>query len=247
MNESTPKFDSTSAHPPRNHHDATQVSRVPSANPPSSTELTGLKIKLHQSLRQYPDFPSPGVLFEDILPLFQNPSIHEDLITALELHIKQHFAPSMRPDIIVGLEARGFLFGPTVALRIGAGFVPVRKPDKLPGKVEEASFQKEYGKDLFQVQRDAIKPGQQVLIVDDVIATGMNGPSWHRKMHEHRLILLLGGSAQAAGSLVKKLGGILLGYVFILELEFLKGRDKLDAPVHTLLKSQEASLEAGQS
>ena len=119
----------------------------------------------------------------------------------------------------MGLEARGFLFGPSLALRLGAGFVPVRKRGKLPGAVEEAGFEKEYGQDFFQIQADAIKTGQQVLVVDDIIATG--------------------GSAAAAGSLVKKLGGILLGYVFILELDFLKGREKLDAPTFTLLSSQE--------
>jgi adenine phosphoribosyltransferase len=120
--------------------------------------------------------------------------------------------------VIVGLDARGFLFGPTLALRLGAGFVPVRKAGKLPGNVETAEFQKEYGTDTFAMQTDAISPGQKVLVVDDLIATG--------------------GSAAAAGTLVEKCGGILLGYIFIIELTFLKGRDKLNAPVYTLLESQ---------
>lgn len=119
----------------------------------------------------------------------------------------------------MGLEARGFLFGPSLALRLGAAFVPVRKKGKLPGPCETAGYQKEYGEDFFQMQSDGVKPGQKVLVVDDIIATG--------------------GSAAAAGSLVKKLGGTLIGYVFILELDFLKGRAKLDAPVYTLLSSQE--------
>jgi len=103
-------------------------------------------------------------------------------------------------------------------LRLGAGFVPVRKQGKLPGPTETAAYEKEYGHDYFQIQGDAIKPGQRVLVVDDIIATG--------------------GSAAAAGSLVEKLGGTLIGYVFMLELDFLKGRNKLHAPVSTLLSSQ---------
>ena len=147
------------------------------------------------------------------------------------------YGPDQKLDIIVGLEARGFLFGPSLALNLGAGFVPVRKPGKLPGPTETAGFKKEYGEDFFQVQKDAIKPGQRVVIVDDIIATG--------RFHFLILVLgqntniFLGGSAAAAGSLVKKLGGTLIGYVFILELDFLKGRAKLDSPVYTLLSSQE--------
>ncbi|EEP77251.1 adenine phosphoribosyltransferase 1 [Uncinocarpus reesii 1704] len=123
-----------------------------------------------------------------------------------------------KPDVIVGLDARGFLFGPSLALRLGASFVPVRKQGKLPGPVETQAYEKEYGTDYFQIQADAIKPGQKVIVVDDIIATG--------------------GSASAAGSLVQKLGGDLLGFVFMLELDFLKGREKLPAPVYTLLSSQ---------
>ncbi|MCJ1428210.1 adenine phosphoribosyltransferase [Sticta canariensis] len=133
--------------------------------------------------------------------------------------MRAHYPDSQTPEIVVGLEARGFLFGPSLALALGAGFVPIRKKGKLPGPTETAGFAKEYGTDWFEVQKDAIKPGQHVVIVDDIIATG--------------------GSAAAAGTLVKALGGTLLGYVFLLELDFLKGREKLDAPVFTLLSSQE--------
>lgn len=140
---------------------------------------------------------------------------------ALELRVMNSYGESQKPDVIVGLEARGFLFGPSLALRLGAAFVPVRKEGKLPGPTETASYVKEYGEDFFQIQKDGVKPGQRVLIVDDIIATG--------------------GSAAAAGSLVRKLGGSLLGYVFILELDFLKGREKLDSPVYTLLATQENS------
>ena len=117
----------------------------------------------------------PGILFEDILPIFADPSLFEALVHALELHIKQTFTE--KPDVIVGLDARGFLFGPTLALRLGAAFVPVRKRGKLPGPCETAEYMKEYGADFFQMQADAVKPGQKVLIVDDIIATGECGPS----------------------------------------------------------------------
>lgn len=163
---------STSSHPPTNRPDASETSGQSSHQSTSSSELPSLKIRLHSSLRQFPDFPSPGVLFEDILPLFGDPNLHQDLIHALELHIKTIYPPGQRPDIIVGLEARGWLFGPSLALRLGAGFVPVRKQGKLPGPTETASYDKEYGQDYFQIQADAIKQGQHVLIVDDIIATG---------------------------------------------------------------------------
>ncbi|MCJ1411488.1 adenine phosphoribosyltransferase [Ptychographa xylographoides] len=197
---------------------AAQDLRFPPTPPTTSSELPGLKIRLHKSLRQFPDFPSKGILFEDILPIFADAHLHQDLIRALELHIEEHYGRAERPDVIVGLEARGFLFAPSLALRLGAGFVPVRKRGKLPGPTETAGYEKEYGTDFFQIQVDAIRPGQKVLIVDDIIATG--------------------GSAAAAGSLVRKLGGSLVGYVFILELDFLKGREKLDANISTLLSSQ---------
>ncbi|KAL8903154.1 MAG: hypothetical protein Q9171_007496 [Xanthocarpia ochracea] len=212
--------DSTSSHPPRNRPDATEApqNRLSASSSQTSSELTDLKKRLHRSLRQYPDFPSPGIMFEDILPLFADALLHRSLLRALELQVTESFGQDQIPDVIVGLDARGFLFGPSLALKLGAGFVPVRKQGKLPGPTETAGFKKEYGEDFFQIQSDAVKPGQRVLVVDDIIATG--------------------GSAAAAGSLVKKLGGTLLGYIFILELDFLKGRDKLDAPVHTLLSSQ---------
>jgi adenine phosphoribosyltransferase len=115
----------------------------------------------------------------------------------------------------VALDARGFLFGPSLALKLGASFVPVRKRGKLPGPTEEVAFKKEYGVDYFQIQKDGVKAGQTALVVDDIIATG--------------------GSAAAAGTLVERLGGKLMGYLFILELDFLRGRDQLTAPVSILL------------
>jgi len=182
-------------------------------NAPRTTELTGEKIRLQGALRHFADFPIPGIDFVDILPLFADPAIHETLLFALELQVLSAFPKT--PDVVVALDARGFLFGPSLALKLGASFAPVRKPGKLPGPVATASYKKEYGEDLFQMQMDAIKPGQTVLVVDDIIATG--------------------GSAEAAGKLVKQLGGDLLGFLFILELDFLHGRDRLSAPVSTLL------------
>lgn len=123
------------------------------------------------ALRNFPDFPIPGIDFVDILPLFATHSLHTSLIRALELQVLASFN-GVKPDVIVGLDARGFLFGPSLALKLGAGFAPVRKRGKLPGPTSEASFQKEYGADYFQIQADAIKKGQKVLVVDDIIATG---------------------------------------------------------------------------
>lgn len=175
-----------------------------------------VKKELKSALRQFEDFPEKGILFEDIMPIFQNPKTFQLLIDGFKLHMEQN---NIKPDVIVGLDARGFLFGPTLALQIGAAFVPVRKRGKLPGGVIHAEYIKEYGKDVFEMQADAVKPGQTVVIVDDIIATG--------------------GSAKAAGELVEKSRAKVAEYFFLLELLFLKGRDKLNAPVFTLLDGQE--------
>jgi adenine phosphoribosyltransferase len=170
---------STSSHPPPTTIDPSTALHgaergLPAASAAGAAELSSLTLKLKSGLRQFPDFPTPGILFEDIMPIFVQPSLHESLLRALELHISKTY--HQKPDIIVGLEARGFLFGPSLALRLGSGFVPVRKKGKLPGPTETASYKKEYGEDYFQVQSDAVKPGQRVLIVDDIIATGMINP-----------------------------------------------------------------------
>lgn len=217
-----------------------------------SDTLATYQKNLRASLVQHPDFPSPGVLFEDILPIFRDPKLHAQLIEALYLQIQ---AKSLKPDVIVGLDARGFLFGPSLALKLNAGFVPVRKQGKMPGKCVAEKYVKEYGEDWFEMQEGGVSKGQKVLVVDDIIATGtallslFQLPmilffiaSEHENSNFTELICVTinaGGSAAAAGSLVKKLGGEMLGYQFILELDFLKGRDKLDAPVLTLLTGQE--------
>lgn len=134
-----------------------------------SAELASTKIKLLGALKRFPDFPIPGINFIDILPLFQDVGIHLALLRALELQVLES---AVKPDVIVGLDARGFLFGPSLALRLNASFVPVRKKGKMPGPCVTAAYEKEYGTDFFQMQEDAIKPGQKVLVVDDIIATG---------------------------------------------------------------------------
>ncbi|KAK4195841.1 putative adenine phosphoribosyltransferase [Triangularia verruculosa] len=199
---------------------ASDASRGQSASASASaSELARTKIILQGALRSFQDFPIPGINFIDILPLFQDPAVHNALLRALELQVLE-FAGGSKPDVVVGLDARGFLFGPSLALKLDASFVPVRKKGKMPGPCVTAAYEKEYGTDFFQMQEGAIKPGQKVLVVDDIIATG--------------------GSAAAAGSLVKQLGGELVGYLFILEIAFLKGREKLGGvPTITLLETDE--------
>ncbi|PON30717.1 adenine phosphoribosyltransferase [Trichoderma gamsii] len=190
--------------------------RQPSAASSTTAQLAGAQISLRKTLREFPDFPIPGIGFVDIMPLFANPEAHATLLSALELQIAESFGAN-KPDVIVGLDARGFLFGPGVALRLGVPFAAVRKQGKLPGPCVTAEYIKEYGKDLFQMQADAITEGQKVLVVDDIIATG--------------------GSAAAAADLVHQLKGQVVGYLFILEIPGLNGRDKLSAPTTILLEN----------
>lgn len=141
-------------------------------NATPTAELASAKIRLKRTLRQFLDFPTKGILFEDILPIFRDPAPFADLINSLDLFIAAENGGPGKPDIIVGLEARGFLMGPSLALKLGVGFVPVRKRGKLPGPTVTATYKKEYGEDIFEMQADAIHAGQKVLIVDDIIATG---------------------------------------------------------------------------
>nr|CAD2138382.1 unnamed protein product [Meloidogyne enterolobii] len=147
-----------------------------------------LKQQIDSLIRSYPDFPSKGVLFRDVLPLFSNPT----LVRSLCCYIANRYKNKI--DLVAGLEARGFLFGPIIALELGIPFVPVRKSGKLPGPVISASYQKEYGKDVFEVQQDALSAGQRVLIVDDLL--GLSQP----------FNLSTGGSLHAAEQLVKQTG-----------------------------------------
>lgn len=148
------------------------VAKAAGLDAAATAELSSLQTSLRNALRQFKDFPSPGIVFEDIMPIFANPELHEALIRSLYLYVTSTWPAGERPDVVVGLDARGFLFGPSLALRLGAAFVPVRKEGKLPGPCETVVYEKEYGADRFQMQADAIKPGQKVLIVDDIIATG---------------------------------------------------------------------------
>ncbi|STO31012.1 Adenine phosphoribosyltransferase [Fusobacterium necrogenes] len=158
------------------------------------------------------DFPKKGILFRDITPLMNN---GEAFRMATDEIVK--FAKEKAAELIVGPEARGFIFGCPVSYAMGIGFVPVRKPKKLPREVVEFSYDLEYGSNTLCMHRDAIKPGQRVLIVDDLLATG--------------------GTMEAAVKLVEELGGVVVGLAFLIELEELNGREKLkDYPVLTLMK-----------
>ncbi|KAI0069071.1 adenine phosphoribosyltransferase [Artomyces pyxidatus] len=173
-------------------------------------------------LKTVPDFPKKGIAFLDIFPLLRDPVAFETLITHFMHHITSHtvfLSPNKKIDVVVGLDARGFLFGPIIALRLGAAFVPVRKRGKLPGECIQASYEKEYGTDIFEMQADAIQPGQNVIVVDDLIATG--------------------GSAAAAGQLVAQQGGKLIENLFIIELTFLKGTAKLGAPSYSIVQCED--------
>jgi adenine phosphoribosyltransferase len=153
-------------------------------------------------IREIPDFPKPGINFFDITTLLKNPAGLKRTLDALKERYK-----GAAIDTVVGIEARGFFFAPAVAYSLGAGFVPVRKPGKLPAKTRSAAYDLEYGTDQLQIHEDAISAGQRVLIVDDVLATG--------------------GTARAVAGLVQDLGGTLAGLSFVIELDFLNGREKL--------------------
>lgn len=157
---------------------------------------------LKQYIREVPDFPKPGILFYDITTLLQHP-------LALRKTVDQFVWMFAERKIhkVVGIESRGFMFGPGVAYDLNAGFVPMRKPGKLPAEKVRQSYDLEYGTDSIEMHRDAIQPGEHVLIVDDLIATG--------------------GTAHAAAKLVESVGGVVSGFGFIVELTFLPGREKL--------------------
>jgi adenine phosphoribosyltransferase len=171
-----------------------------------------IKEYLLDNIRTISDFPKPGIQFKDITTLLSDKKALQ-LTTFLltEPYLEQEV------DIVVGLESRGFLFGTNVAHNLNAGFVPVRKPGKLPSKTIEEEYQLEYGTDILEIHSDAIPAGSKVVIHDDLIATG--------------------GSAQAATKLVQRLGGQVIGYSFLMELGFLNGRESLEniAPVESII------------
>ncbi|KAH9180007.1 adenine phosphoribosyltransferase [Lactarius sanguifluus] len=188
----------------------------------------------------YQDFPKKGVTFCDIFPLFRNPLAFEALVTHIVHHLVSDVmpnSPDKKIDVIVALDSRGFLLGPVIALRLGAAFVPVRKRGKLPGECERAAFEKEYGTDEFEMQSGAIVPGQAVVIVDDIIATGALYIDYRDAISGiFDIQPYIGGSAAAAGDLVTKQGGKLLKNIFIAEVTSLKGKDKLNTPTYSIVQ-----------
>jgi adenine phosphoribosyltransferase len=167
---------------------------------------------LKKLIREIPDYPKPGILFYDITTLLKDQRGFHTMVDKLCEHYNGRHV-----DVVAGIEARGFIFAPALAYRLGAGFVPVRKPKKLPWKTASVTYQLEYGTDQLEIHEDAIKSGQRVLVCDDLLATG--------------------GTASAATALVKKLGGGVAGAAFAVELSFLNGRSKLPGlDVFSLLK-----------
>lgn len=157
---------------------------------------------LKKLIREVPDYPKPGILFYDLTTVLKDKQGFHNLIDALCAHYNGHTI-----DVVAGIEARGFIFAPALAYRLGAGFVPIRKPKKLPAKTRSVSYALEYGSDSIEIHEDAVKPGDRVIICDDLLATG--------------------GTAAAAARLVQELGGKIEGLAFAVELTFLNGRKKL--------------------
>ena len=170
-------------------------------------ELAELKSKI----RDIKDFPTEGVLFKDITTLLREPQAFKSVVTQLALRYIQE-----RVELVVAIESRGFIFGGALAAELGAGFVPVRKLGKLPGKTIEVEYELEYGRDALAIHEDAIRAGQRVLAVDDLLATG--------------------GTMAATLRLIQQLGGHVVGVAFLIELAFLKGREKIKQyPLHSLI------------
>ena len=173
---------------------------------------TSVEKSIKSIIRDVPDFPKPGILFKDITPLLADPKLFSQACAEMA-------APFKNAGIskVLGIESRGFIFGTLVAQELGAGFVPVRKKGKLPYKTLSVNYDLEYGQDTLQMHTDALNRGEQVLIVDDLLATG--------------------GTCAAVAKLVQEAGGVTAAAVFAIELEFLKGRAKLkDLKVHSLIK-----------
>jgi len=168
------------------------------ATPAKMTDCEPLK----KLIREVPDFPKKGILFYDITTLLKDKLGFATLIDALA----EYYLPK-EVDLILGMEARGFIFGPALAYRLNAGFIPVRKPGKLPAATARVEYDLEYGSNALEIHKDAVQEGQRVIIVDDLLATG--------------------GTAEATAKLATSLGAEIVGLGFVVELDFLKGRDKL--------------------
>ena len=175
--------------------------------------MSALAARVHSSLRAIPDYPKPGILFQDITPVLRDGRLLGEVIQEMG-------RPFRNAGIthVLGIEARGFILGGALATALGAGFAPARKPGKLPWDRTTETYDLEYGSDSLEAHRDAFHPGERVLVVDDVLATG--------------------GTARAAGQLVRSLGAHLVGWSFLLEIDGLNGRARLEgAPCHVLVRS----------
>ncbi|XP_044126351.1 adenine phosphoribosyltransferase [Bufo gargarizans] len=176
--------------------------------------LLDKQVLLRGSVREFPDFPAPGVIFRDITPVLRDPAAFSAAIDLFEAYLREKFP---KIDLIAGLDSRGFLFGPSLAQRFGIGFVLIRKKGKLPGPTESVSYSLEYGKAEIEIQTDAVHPGQKVVIIDDLLATG--------------------GTMSAACQLLQRRQADILACLVLIELTSLKGAEKLKPhPVHTLLQ-----------
>lgn len=165
-------------------------------------------------IREIPDFPKPGILFRDITTLLRD---REGLKYTIDFFTDKCNQSGLKADYVLAMESRGFIFGPPLAYKLGAGFIPVRKPGKLPAAVHSIEYELEYGKDCLEVHQDALHQNSRVLIVDDVIATG--------------------GTASATAKLVERIGCELVGFGFIIELRDLQGRQNLpDVPIISLIE-----------
>lgn len=167
--------------------------------------------RIRLGVREIPDFPTPGILFRDITPVLADPALFGGIVEELRVRFTHD-----RPDVVVAIESRGFIVGAPLALALGAGFAPIRKPGKLPYETIRVDYALEYGTDALEAHVDAIRRGQRVLVVDDVLATG--------------------GTASAAVELVRRLGGEVVACAFVIELGLLGGRKRLaDLPTESLL------------
>ncbi len=170
-----------------------------------------MEIKLENYIRDIKDFPKPGIVFKDITPLLSNPQVSKACLEQL-----LDLVGNQKIDTVVGVEARGFFFGNSLAQSLNAGFVPVRKPGKLPADTISQTYDLEYGTDTLQIHKDAIKPGDRVLIHDDILATG--------------------GTAKAVCNLVERLGGVIVQCNFLIALDFLQGAQKINKyPITSVL------------
>lgn len=171
-----------------------------------------MSLDLGARIRDVPDFPTEGILFKDLMPLIADPAYFAETIRRLA-----EWARPREPDLILGAEARGFIFGGALAYELGSGFITARKPGKLPRETVEATYDLEYGTDSLQIHRDAVPRGARVVVLDDVLATG--------------------GTARAKIELVEALGGVVAGVLFVIELTFLNGRERLEGyDVHSLIQ-----------